>query len=87
MKKIKLYTILALSTLVMSCEDAIDIEVPGLLDANAAFNSVSDLNDGLLGAYSSLDTTPEIHFTSVFTDEIRIGFDAVVKDSPCTVSI
>ncbi|BAO54252.1 RagB/SusD family nutrient uptake outer membrane protein [Nonlabens marinus] len=75
MKKIKLYTVLALSALVMSCEDAIDIQQPGLLDANAAFQSVSDLNDGLLGAYNSLDITPEMHFTSVFTDEIRIGFD------------
>lgn len=76
MKKFKLYTVLALSALVMSCEDAIDIVQPGQLDADAAFQTEADLNDGLLGAYASLDTTPEIHFTSVFTDEIRIGYDS-----------
>ncbi|SCY22063.1 Starch-binding associating with outer membrane [Nonlabens sp. Hel1_33_55] len=58
-----------------SCEDAIDIEQVGLLEEDIAYQTAADLIDGLQGAYASLDTTPEIHFNSVFTDEIRIGYD------------
>lgn len=75
MKKNKFLTILAVASLVIGCQDAIDIRQPGILDANAAFASVSDLNDGLQAVYSRLDVTPEIHHASVFTDEIRIGYD------------
>jgi len=73
MKKIKYLSVLAIAALFTSCEDAIDIQQPGLLTADAAITSVADLNDVLFAAYNTLDTTPEIHFTSVFTDEIRIG--------------
>jgi hypothetical protein len=74
MKKIKYLSILAVAAFFVSCEDAIDIEQPGLLTADAAINTVNDLNDILFAAYNTLDTSPEIHFNSVFTDEIRIAY-------------
>ena len=58
-----------------SCNDAIDIEQPGRLGADAAFQDVSDLRGGLLGAYNFLDTTPEMGFTAAFTDESYRGRD------------
>ncbi|NKI31856.1 RagB/SusD family nutrient uptake outer membrane protein [Croceivirga thetidis] len=58
-----------------SCNEAIDIEQPGRLGAAQAFQTVDDLEAGLLGAYDEFDTTPEIQFNAVFTDEVAIGFD------------
>ncbi len=60
---------------VVSCNDAIEIDQPGRLGADAAFRSVSDLRAGLLGAYNFLDTTNEIGFTASFTDEVFRGTD------------
>ncbi len=59
----------------VSCNDAIDIKQPGRLDASVAFETVSDLELGLLGAYNNFDLTNEIELASTFTDEISIGFD------------
>ncbi len=76
MKKfIKLY-VFAMLALIVGCNDAIDIEQPGRLDADTAFETVGDLQAGLLGVYNNYDTTPEIAFSSVFTDELSIGFDS-----------
>lgn len=77
MKKIykSILALFTLSLAVLSCEDAIDIRQPGLLDAANAYQSVSDLNNGLLGAYNFLDTTSEIGFTAAFTDEAARGRD------------
>ena len=58
-----------------SCNDAIEIEQPGRLGADNAFQSISDLRGGLLGAYNFLDTTPEMGFTASFTDESYRGRD------------
>ena len=57
------------------CNDAIDIDQKGRLDAEAAFQSVDDLLAGLYGVYDQFDITPDIAFQSVFTDELAIGFD------------
>ncbi|WP_460219960.1 RagB/SusD family nutrient uptake outer membrane protein [Psychroserpens sp. MEBiC05023] len=54
---------------VVSCNDAIDIDQPGRLGADNAFQTVADLRSGLLGAYNFLDTTNEIGYTAAFTDE------------------
>ncbi|GAA4113149.1 RagB/SusD family nutrient uptake outer membrane protein [Aquimarina addita] len=63
------------TVLLWSCNDAIDIIQPGELNPNGAFNSVADLNSGLLGVYDIFDLSPEIQFNAVFTDEVAIGFD------------
>lgn len=57
------------------CNDAIDIDQPGRLAAEVAFEDLTDLQDGLIGLYALYDTTSEIQFNAVFTDEVSIGFD------------
>lgn len=64
----------ALAVFAVSCEDAIDIEQVGLLGADNALQTTNDLQDALSAAYNRLDTSPEIHFNAVFTDEIRIAY-------------
>ncbi len=76
MKKVNLFYILSLLFVAVSCNDAIEIDQPGRLDEDAAFQTVDDLQAGLFGVYNRLDITPEIAFTSVFTDELAIGFDS-----------
>jgi hypothetical protein len=68
-----IYACLMLS--IVSCNDAIEIEQPGRLGAENAFQSVSDLRAGLLGAYNFLDTTGEIGLTAAMTDESHRGKD------------
>jgi len=66
--------ILFVATLALfSCEDAIDIEQVGNLDASVAFNNVSDLELGVIGVYGDLDNTAEIRYTALATDEVSIG--------------
>lgn len=60
---------------IVSCNDAIEIEQPGRLGAENAFQSVSDLRAGLLGAYNFLDTTGEIGLTAAMSDESHRGKD------------
>ena len=68
-----IYACLILS--VVSCNDAIEIEQPGRLGAENAFQSVSDLRAGLLGAYNFLDTTSVIGLSAAMTDESHRGKD------------
>lgn len=58
-----------------ACNDAIEIDQPGRLDADVAFETVSDLQSGLFGVYDNYDISPDIAFQSIFTDELAIGFD------------
>ena len=58
-----------------SCNDAIEIDQPGRLVADAAFQSVDDLQAGLFGVYDNYDISTDIAFQSIFTDELSIGFD------------
>ncbi|WP_442846560.1 RagB/SusD family nutrient uptake outer membrane protein [Leeuwenhoekiella sp. H156] len=64
-----------LVTSLISCNDAIEIDQPGRLSAEATFQTVDDLQAGLYGVYLRYDVTQEISFASRFTDEISIGFD------------
>ena len=77
MKKIKnLLLVGCLLTVLTNCNDAIEIRQVGRLDAENAFRSVADLEQGLLGVYNQWDLTPEISLSANFTDEIAIGFDS-----------
>lgn len=71
----KIFYLFGLFTVLVACNDAIDIDQPGRLDANAAFESVADLQAGLFGVYDNFDLSGEIAFSSIFTDELSIGFD------------
>ncbi len=64
-----------IATILAGCQNAIDIVQPGILDAGAAFESVADLEQGLLGVYAEFDNTQAIQFNAAFTDEITPGFD------------
>jgi len=57
-----------------SCEDAIDIVQPGELTPQVAFETVGDLQLGLNGVYGAIDGESAISFSTVFTDEVAIGF-------------
>lgn len=62
-------------TVLWACNDAIEIDQPGRLDAEAAFETIGDLRDGLFGVYDQVDISPDIHWNAIFTDELAIGFD------------
>ena len=70
----KIYILIFVSAFLASCENALNIEQPGILVADKAIESVSDYNAALLGVYNRLDHTREILFNSVFTDELSIGY-------------
>lgn len=67
------YTIVILLTLIISCEDAIDITQPGRLTPDVAFETVEDLEDALNGVYARYDLTPEIALAAEYTDEVAVG--------------
>ena len=75
MKKI-IFSLFGLLLVFTSCENAIEITQPGLLDVSRTFETVADLDNGLLGVYDQFDYTPAIQFSANFTDEISIGFDS-----------
>jgi hypothetical protein len=73
MKKIKLLVLAITLISVIGCEDAYRIDQPGRLTADVAFQTVEDLELGLVSSYGRLDLTPEIALSATFTDEISIG--------------
>ena len=73
MKKINKFYAIILALITFACNDAIDIEQPGLLLAENAFQSVGDLEAGLYGAYAGFDYTGEILFNGIYTDELALG--------------
>ena len=76
MKNLKnLFLIFGVFSGLSACNDAIEIDQPGRLDADAAFQTVADLQAGLFGVYDQFDISPDIAFQSIFTDELSIGFD------------
>lgn len=68
-------SVIALLSLVMGCNDAIDIDQPGRLGPETAFQSIADLEQGLIGLYDEMDTTAEIALAANLTDEISRGQD------------
>lgn len=82
MKNIK-YLVIAFATFlsVVSCNDALEIVQDGELSESAVFTNPTNMESYLNGAiYGSLDNTAQIKFTSVFTDELRIGPSSVGGD-------
>ncbi len=74
MKKLKnILTLIISIGILYSCNDAIDIDVPGQQDDSTVFTSVSDLQGGLDGVYITLDLTQDIFFNSNFSDEVTRG--------------
>lgn len=75
MRKYSFFLIASLIVILFSCSDATEIDQKGRLTEEAAFQTIDDLQSGLLGTYGVLDTSSEIQFNAVFTDELSIGFD------------
>lgn len=75
MKNFKTYILAALgSMLIYSCNDALDIKQAGEAYDEQAFNTAADLEKFLVGSvYTSADIMNQIKFTSLFTDELKIG--------------
>lgn len=72
MKKLNLLYVIGLLFFFGSCEDATDIDQPGRLPAEDAYQTVDDLDLGLTGVYAQFDLNPEIYFTTIWTDEVSI---------------
>ena len=75
MRKYSYFILASLGMILFSCSDALEIDQKGRLTEAAAFETIDDLQSGLLGTYGALDTSGEIQFNAVFTDEVSIGFD------------
>lgn len=73
MKKIKLILLAFTAAFFISCEDAVDIVQPSELVPERTYQTVDDLELGVIGAYGSLPGENQIYFTSLFTDEVSIG--------------
>lgn len=72
MKNIKIILFAMTVAVFSSCNT--DIVQPGELYPEATFQTVADLQQGLIGVYGVIPGENEIQFNSVFTDEVRIGF-------------
>lgn len=73
MKKFSLSFFAGILILVTGCSDAIEIDQPGRLDADAAYQSVDDLQLGILGLYGQIDLSGEIIFNALYTDMLGIA--------------
>ena len=73
MKNLKFLLTISFIGLFLSCNDAIDIVQPGELVEDRAFETISDLEAGLTSVYSSFNFENGIGFSSIFTDEVKIG--------------
>ncbi|TYP92768.1 Starch-binding associating with outer membrane [Fodinibius salinus] len=56
-----------------SCDSVTDIQQPGNLPADQAFEKVEDLELSLSGLYANVDIYDQVYINSVRTDEITIG--------------
>ena len=72
MKNIKIILFALTVAMFTSCET--DIIQPGELYPDATFQTVADLQQGLVGVYGAIPGENEIAFNSIFTDEVRIGY-------------
>lgn len=66
--------VIAASVAIVSCSDAIEIVQDGEINPDVALTTVANMENYLNGAvYTSLDNAAAIKYTSLFTDELRIG--------------
>lgn len=71
----KIILLVFVAGIVASCDNVVDVDQPGVLNADAAYQTVGDLEQGLLGVYAQLDVSSEIRFNASFTDEVSIGIE------------
>ncbi|RDI16060.1 RagB/SusD family nutrient uptake outer membrane protein [Flavobacterium sp. AG291] len=73
MKNFKVLLFVAVASLFAGCNDAIDITQPSELLPIDTYETVEDLKLGLNGAYAAIPGENIIKFTSLFTDEVKLG--------------
>lgn len=75
MKKYFLITILSSLLFTVGCSDQLDrLPIDSLVEASA-FQTVSDLENGIVGALGNLNPDNVVAFNAIFTDNCRIGID------------
>jgi hypothetical protein len=74
MKKIFISSLFAMVFMYTSCEDATDITQPGESDSDTMFQTVEDLKFGLNYVYSAVSNNSQIALSSIWCDEVGIGF-------------
>ncbi|MGB7393786.1 MAG: RagB/SusD family nutrient uptake outer membrane protein [Pricia sp.] len=75
MKKYITGIVLLGGILIQSCSDAYEIEPQNSITGEVAFLTVSDMELGLNGVYDIYDPEGVIAFSSIFTDDTKIGED------------
>lgn len=75
MKKYFLIPILSSLLFTVSCSDQLDrVPIDSLVEASA-FQTVSDLENGIVGALGNLNPDNMVAFNAIFTDNCRIGIN------------
>ena len=73
MKKFKVFLFIVAASLFAACDDAIDIQQPSELLPENTFETVKDMQTGLNAVYGAIPGENAIYFTSLFTDEVKLG--------------
>lgn len=73
MKNFKVLLFVAVASLFAACDDAIDITQPSELLPEDTYETVRDMQLGLNGVYLAAPGENHILFTSLFTDEVKLG--------------
>lgn len=74
MKKVFL-SILAVGALLTSCQDAYEISQPGYVtEESQVFTNNASIQRGINGLYNTMVGETEVDFTTVFTDEVGLGY-------------
>lgn len=67
-------TILGACALLIGCQDAYEIDQPGLItEESQVFKDASTVNRGVLAIYKRLVPENDVKFQTVFTDEVGLG--------------
>lgn len=74
MKKLKIVVNLMILVLAAtSCKKQLDIVPTGTINETNAFQTVADLEQGLLGVYSAWDGNNTMYINALLSDEVKIS--------------
>ena len=71
----KYLTIFLTTILLSSCAEQINRRPVDQLLADNAFETVDDIESGLIGVYTGLNFTNQVRHNAIFTDNVKIGTD------------
>lgn len=73
MKNLRIVLLVVAAGFFTACDDAIDIIQPSELSPVVAYETMEDLRLGANGVYTAAGGENIIYFTSLFTDEVKLG--------------